>query len=85
MSRIEKLWRSVTTNSQSIAYRDLEKLLRAFGFRLDRASGSHQIWVHDRVNRPFPIQPRGGEAKGYQVRQFVTLVELHGLTMEDGE
>jgi hypothetical protein len=41
------------------------------------------MYVHPRVNRPLSIQPRDHEAKPYQVRQLIELIESYGLTLED--
>lgn len=39
------------------------RVVVAFGFRLDRTSGSHRIYIHDRVPEPLNLQPLDGEAK----------------------
>jgi len=67
----------------SISFRDFERLLRAFGFTLDRTVGSHRHYVHPLVRRPFPVQPSGNDAKRYQVREFLELVERYGLHIEE--
>lgn len=81
MTRIGKIWSSVLTGRRSVPFRDFERLLAAFGFVLDRVSGSHHIYVHPRCDRPLSIQPRGHEAKPYQVRQFIEMIERFGLTL----
>lgn len=83
MTRIDKLYAGLLANPRApIPFRDFEKLLRAFGFEHVRTKGSHAIWTHPRLARPFPIQPTGKDAKLYQVREFLELVEEHGLYME---
>ena len=83
MTRIDKLYARLLANPRAqFAFRDLEKLLLAFGFQQDRTSGSHRIWVHPKVPRPFPVQPTGKDAKAYQVREFLELIEEHGLYIE---
>ena len=59
-----------------------EKLLAAFGFEKARTVGSHRQYVHPKLSRPFPVQPSGKDAKRYQVREFLELVEEHGLYIE---
>lgn len=66
-----------------VTFRDFERLLRAFGFSLDRTVGSHRQYVHPVVPRSFPIQPTGKDAKRYQVREFLELVEAYGLEMAE--
>ena len=68
---------------QFIAFRDFEKLVRAFGFTYDRTSGSHMIYCHPLVPRPFPIQPEGKHAKRYQVRELLELIETYGLHINE--
>lgn len=83
MTRIDKLYARLLANPRStISFRDFEKLLRVFGFEHDRTKGSHMIWVHPDIQRPFPVQPAGKDAKPYQVREFLELVEQHGLYIE---
>lgn len=40
------------------------------------------IWVHRNVPRPFPVQSAAKDAKSYQLREFLELVEEHGLYIE---
>lgn len=77
-----KTWEKIADGSRNIAFRDFERLLAAFGFACRRTSGSHRIYRHPKVPRPLSIQPRGGQAKPYQVAQFLAMVEECGLTME---
>jgi hypothetical protein len=39
--------------------------------------------VHPDVPRPLNLQEVGGQAKPYQVRQFLKAVEQYNLSMED--
>ena len=78
-----KLLRKVLSGSKNIRFSDMLTLAQAFGFRLDRIEGSHHIMVHPNVPRPLNFQKVGGQAKPYQVRQFLKLIEQHNLGMED--
>jgi len=83
MTQIEKLYARLLANQrQSIAFRDFEALLKAFGFELARTTGSHRQYVHPSVPRPFPVQPEGKDAKRYQVLEFLELVEQYSLYMQ---
>lgn len=73
----------IQASNRSVAYRDFEKLLGAFGFTLDRTSGSHAIYIHPLIPRPFPVQPDGKDAKRYQVREFLELVEQYSLYIDE--
>lgn len=84
MSGSAKLYERLLAKPDTIiAFRDFERLLRAFGFELDRTTGSHRQYVHPLVPRPFPVQPQRKDAKRYQVRQFLDLVEGYGLHIEE--
>jgi predicted RNA binding protein YcfA (HicA-like mRNA interferase family) len=78
-----KLYAQLLANPrQVIAFRDFEALLRIFGFTLARTTGSHRQYVHPALNRPFPVQPSAKDAKPYQVRELLELIEQYGLDMD---
>jgi predicted RNA binding protein YcfA (HicA-like mRNA interferase family) len=58
-------------------------LVEAFGFHLSRVEGSHHIFAHPDVPELINIQNVGGQAKPYQVRQFLKLVERYNLKLGD--
>lgn len=58
-------------------------LTKAFGFELKRVRGSHHIFTHPDVPALMNLQDVNGQAKPYQVRQFLSLVEQYNLTLED--
>tara|TARA_R110000782_G_scaffold78293_5_gene156115 strand:- start:105768 stop:106019 length:252 start_codon:yes stop_codon:yes gene_type:complete len=78
-----KLLERLLQGQRSVSFRDFEKLLRALGFEHDRTTGSHRQYVHSKVPRSFPIQPDGKDAKRYQVRELLELVEEYGLYIEE--
>jgi len=82
MVRPSKLYAQLLRHP-AISFRDFERLLTAFGFVLDRVKGSHRQYVHPDVLRPFPVQPAGKDAKRYQVRELLDLIEEHGLHIEE--
>ena len=47
-----------------------------------RISGSHHIYAHPRVKETANLQPVGGMAKAYQVKQILQMIERYGLTLE---
>jgi predicted RNA binding protein YcfA (HicA-like mRNA interferase family) len=61
----------------------MKSLAEGFGFRLDRVSGSHHIFVHEGISELVNLQEVRGEAKPYQIRQFLKLVERYNLRLED--
>lgn len=67
----------------NVSFADLRRLVEAFGFELRRTSGSHHVFVHPAVRELLNLQEVRGQAKPYQIRQFLRLVERYALTMED--
>lgn len=67
----------------NVSFSDMQRLVEAFGFELRRTSGSHHVFVHPEVRELINLQNVRGQAKPYQIRQFLRLVERYALTMED--
>lgn len=83
MTQLAKLYAALLADPRNtLSFRDFERLLRAFGFENVRTSGSHRIYAHPAIPRPFPVQPTAKDAKRYQVREFLDLVEAHHLDMQ---
>jgi predicted RNA binding protein YcfA (HicA-like mRNA interferase family) len=81
-----KTWERIAARQyRNIAFRDFVQVVEAFGFSYRRTSGSHQIYSHPSVPRPLSLQPMKGEAKPYQIAQFVTIVETFGLRIRGDE
>ncbi len=67
----------------NVSFSDMRRLVESFGFELRRTSGSHHVFAHSEVRELLNLQEVRGQAKPYQIRQFLRLVERYGLTMED--
>jgi predicted RNA binding protein YcfA (HicA-like mRNA interferase family) len=80
---IRKLLQKVLNNPRNIRFREMVTLVEAFGFRLSRIKGSHHIFVHPQVQELVNLQEVRGQAKPYQVRQFLKLVERYSLELGD--
>ncbi len=52
----------------NIRFADLRGLLQRLGF-VERVRGSHHIFWKERVEEILNLQPKGGKAKPYQVKQ----------------
>jgi hypothetical protein len=77
------LWDRIAAGQlQNVSFAEFRRLIHAFGFELRRVSGSHHIYRHPKVPRPLNLQSRNGQAKPYQIAQFLEMVEEHRLTME---
>jgi predicted RNA binding protein YcfA (HicA-like mRNA interferase family) len=66
---------------RSVSFRDFIALIEAFGFVHQRTKGSHQSFAHPDCSRLLVIQPLGKDAKRYQIREFLDLVEQYALNM----
>jgi predicted RNA binding protein YcfA (HicA-like mRNA interferase family) len=78
----QKLLQKVIAGKTNIRFQEICSLVEAFGFRLDRISGSHYIYVHPQVPELVNLQNVKGKAKPYQIRQFLSIVEKYNLEME---
>jgi len=77
---IENLFKDVSENQKNVRFNDLVRLVTAFGFKHLRTKGDHQVFRHPKApNEPLNLQDRKGEAKPYQVRQFLKLVHTYDL------
>ena len=62
-----------------VSFRDLVHLVETVGFRLVRQRGSHHVYKHPGVAGALVLQPLGSEAKKYQARQVLDLLEANRL------
>lgn len=83
MNRRKLLGRLLDRSLKNVAFRDMMRLVEGFGFRLARVRGSHHIFVHAGIPEQLNMQDVHGEAKPYQIRQFLDLVERYDLKLED--
>ena len=71
------------STNRSVNFRDFIAMVESFGFTGIRTKGSHQSFAHRTCPRLLVLQPKGKEAKRYQVREFLDMVEEYGLTLEE--
>jgi hypothetical protein len=83
MNRRRLLERLRRGDVHNVPFEDFCKLLEGLGFRLVRTTGSHRQFDHPALPEPFAVQPLRGEAKAYQLRQCVRLVDRYNLRLED--
>lgn len=62
---------------------DFCRLLESLGFEQIRSSGSHMIFAHPGIPEQVNLQDVRGQAKPYQIRQVLRLVERYNLHLED--
>ncbi|MBM3331040.1 type II toxin-antitoxin system HicA family toxin [candidate division WOR-3 bacterium] len=83
MNRRQLLIRLVDGSLNNVPFADMVKLIEGFGFRLRRTSGSHHIFAREGIPELINLQDARGQAKPYQIRQFLRLVERHNLKLEE--
>jgi predicted RNA binding protein YcfA (HicA-like mRNA interferase family) len=75
MGKKEKLLEKAKHNPQGLRFSEFETLLHLCSWVFDHQTGSHRIWYSPQKAR-LSIQPtKNGEAKAYQVKQFLALQE----------
>ena len=62
MNRRRLLRRIQQGHLQNVRYADFVELVNGFGFVYDHTTGSHEIYKHPLIRRPFPLQALRGEA-----------------------
>ncbi len=86
MSKIEKLLLKVLrgVSDANIPFDQLCQLLANLGFD-QRIRGSHHIFAKDGVDEIINIQPKGSQAKAYQVKQIREIILKYKLGGKDGD
>lgn len=86
MTKKDKLLKKILSGSKNVRFAEFTALIEAFGFTLERISGSHHIFSHPDVPQTISAQPdHTGQAKPYQMKQFVKLIEKYNLSLEGQE
>ena len=85
MKRRKLLKRLSEGQLRNVAFGDIINMVEGFGFRQVRTSGSHHIFTHPAIPELVNLQEVKGEAKPYQIRQFLRLIEKYNLRLEEEE
>lgn len=68
---------------RNVRFSDLTRLVEALGFELRRTRGSHHVYLHPDIDELLVLQPdKNSDAKPYQTRQLLRLVERYALRVE---
>jgi hypothetical protein len=80
MGKYDKLFTSVLSgrSDQSIRFNELTHLLLAMGFN-ERINGDHHIFYRQDIEEILNLQPKGSQAKAYQVRQVRNIIIKYRL------
>lgn len=68
----------------NVSFGDLRALAEGLGFELRRVSGSHHVFAHPDIPQLINLQSIRGQAKPYQIRQLMRLVERYDLRWKAG-
>jgi len=85
MVKKQKLYQRLVNNQKNVKFNDFVTVIIAFGFSFNRITGSHHIYDHPDVPQSVSIQPDKSQAKPYQTRQFLRLVEKYNLKLNDDD
>ncbi|MFN6571909.1 type II toxin-antitoxin system HicA family toxin [Dendronalium sp. ChiSLP03b] len=80
MSQQDKLLAKILlgTSDANILFTELCQLLRSLGFD-ERIRGSHHIFTQERIEEILNLQPKGSQAKAYQVKQVRAVILKYQL------
>ena len=74
---------SIANNPNNVSFKDFVRIIEAFGFVRRKSRSGHQIYKRAGIPQLINVQNVGGKAKGYQVRQFLDLIELYNIPFAD--
>ena len=75
----------------NVEFSDALRLVEALGFEELRIAGSHHVFARPGIAEQLNLQDRRvsvdrrGQAKPYQLRQLMTLVQRYDLSVEEGK
>ena len=72
------------TSDANISFEDLRHLLKRLGFA-ERIRGDHYIFSKEGVEEILNLQPKGHQAKSYQVKQVRAAIVKYRLAGGDDE
>jgi predicted RNA binding protein YcfA (HicA-like mRNA interferase family) len=71
------------SRGKNVLFKDFIAIIESFGFKLDRINGSHHIFINKKYKQLISVQSDGKDAKPYQVRQFIAMIERLNIRMEE--
>jgi predicted RNA binding protein YcfA (HicA-like mRNA interferase family) len=84
MGKYEKLILKIMrgASDKNVSFSELCQLLKKLGFS-ERIKGNHHIFTKEGVEEILNLQPKGSNAKPYQVKQVRSIIEHYKLAMEE--
>lgn len=83
VNRRQLLLRLACGHLHNVPFADFITLVEGFGFRLLRHKGSHHLFGHPQLSELLNLQEVKGQAKPYQIRQFLRLIEKYNIQLEE--
>ncbi len=83
MSKKQKLLLKLSNSQKNVRFDDLVLLATYLGFEIKEINGSHHQLRHPALKAQLNFQPNRDQAKTYQVRQLLKLIEELGIQLED--
>lgn len=77
----EKLLKKILNSQTNVRFSEFVKLVEAFGFTQVRQNGSHHIYSSPESKEFLNLQEVRGQAKPYQIKQFIALIEKYGIRL----
>ncbi len=79
-----KLLERLANSRNNVRFSDFERLVLALGFRRVDGQGSHRTYEHAKhLEARLNLQPVDGEAKPYQIKQLLTMVDAYNLRIDE--
>ena len=78
-----RLLKKLLSGSRNIRFSEVTIIAEAYGFKCDRISGSHHIFIHPDIPELINLQTVKGKAKPYQIKQLLKIVEKYNLHLEE--
>ncbi|HDY67190.1 MAG TPA: type II toxin-antitoxin system HicA family toxin [Candidatus Scalindua sp.] len=84
MGKYEKLILKIMrgASDKNVSFSELCQLLKKLGFS-ETIKGSHHIFTKEGVEEILNLQPKGSNAKPYQVKQVRSMIEHYKFAMEE--
>ena len=86
MSKYDKLLDRILrgVSDANIGFAELCRFLRSLGFE-ERIRGSHHIFTKGNIEEILNLQPKGAQAKPYQVKQVRHIILKYKLGGQNGD
>ncbi|MBW2038253.1 MAG: type II toxin-antitoxin system HicA family toxin [Deltaproteobacteria bacterium] len=82
MGKYERLYQHILLrrSDANVPFSELCQLMKQLGFR-ERIKGDHHIFTKEGVEEILNLQPKGANAKPYQVKQVRNIILKYELTL----